>query len=94
MKTIIPQIMGKMLEEIAENVLENNLNSGKCLPKVLESINNGALKLLKELIEETDRALLADKVGRKEEGLLVQRREDSWSILRASRKTKSAKNFR
>lgn len=80
MKTIIPQIMGKMLEEIAENVLESNLNLGKCLPKVLESINNGALKLLKELIEETDRALLADKVGRKEEGLLVQRREDSRSI--------------
>ena len=77
MSNILQQICGDFISEVA-----NFLGQGKAL--VLEEIETTLkaktdtfiLAMIKAYLEELDRAIVEDKAGRKQQGIVVQRRND------------------
>ena len=70
-----------MLEEISRILLADNLNLEKSIPKVLESLQKVALRIIQQLIAETDETLYRSKAERRRHGWVVERRGDPRTVM-------------
>lgn len=81
METIILQLIREMVGEIIGIALECKMNLERMTPRILELLKGRAVEIIRQLIEMTDKAMLADKTSRRREGLVVERRADKRSIM-------------
>lgn len=70
-----------MLEEIKDTVLECGLKLEKAIPKVQKVVQNGATKIVEQLIAGTDEIIYCDKAQRRKEGWVVERRGEPRTIM-------------
>lgn len=81
METIIQQTGIKMAGEIVETALRCHLNLEKAIPRIMESLYGHTVGILQQLIEATDKSMLADKAGRRKEGWVVERHGDRRAVM-------------
>ena len=81
METIIQQQVTEMVEGIVEIALECKLNLESTTSKILELLKGQAARIVRQLIEMANEAMLEDKAGRRREGLAVERLADKRAVM-------------
>lgn len=81
MKTIIEEIIGKLKSEIQKFVAEKDHSIEEAEQYFIPRINTAVTSLLGAYYEERDAEIRADKEGRKEAGLSVERIGDAREVL-------------
>ena len=80
MEKIINEVTEKLNKEIKEFFSERAADVGSAERYFGSRIAEAVLELLRAYYEKCDRELLADKAGRKQAGLVVERRRDKREI--------------
>jgi len=78
---IILQKAYQMVAQIEEKIVEKELDIEKCIPELVKIANTTALDMYHELIEQADAAIKAAKQERRQEGLVVERNQDSRTLI-------------
>ena len=81
MNQIILQIARKMVAQIEEKIMEKELNIEGSIPELVKITQGAALEMYHELIEQADAAIKAAKRERKQEGLVVERKQDPRTVI-------------
>ena len=81
MNQIILQKAYQMVAQIEEKIVEKELDIEKCMPELVKIANATALDMYHELIEQADAAIKAAKQERRQEGLVVERKQDSRTLI-------------
>ncbi len=84
MNQIILQIASKMVARIEEKIIEKELNIEESMPELVKITQGAAMEMYQELIEQADAAIKAAKQERKQEGLVVERNQDSRTVITGS----------
>ncbi|MEG0268939.1 MAG: ISLre2 family transposase [Clostridia bacterium] len=81
MDSIIQQLGANMLEEMISTILECGLKMDKSIDALQRITKQYSLKVMQHLIEETDKILQEDKVGRRQAGWVVERYGDKRAVM-------------
>lgn len=78
---ILQQIACKMVAQIEKKIIEKEHNIEGSIPELVKIIQEAALEMYHEFIEQADAAIKAAKRERKQEGLVVERKQDSRTVI-------------
>ena len=81
MNQIILQKAYQMVAQIEEKIVEKELDIEKCMPELVRITQATALDMYHELIEQADAEIKAAKQERRQEGLVVERKQDPRTLI-------------
>ena len=81
MNQIILQKAYQMVAQIEEKIVAKELDIEKCVPELVKITQATALDMYHELIEQADAAIKAAKQERRQEGLVVERNQDTRTLI-------------
>ena len=81
MNQIILQKAYQMVAQIEGKIVEKELDIEKCMPELVKITQATALDMYHELIEQADAAIKAAKQERRQEGLVIERNQDTRTLI-------------